>query len=146
MITAERIHSSRWDPPPSWSVWLANEGIDCWKCSIMRTKAPGDWLRHSCDCIFIVFLISCMSCLCGCIFLFCQHSQLDGYPHPRIATPCCVRIPIYWIPENCQQDFNFQEMLDVWSKRTLRVFSTKTKSKETGREDEGGEKGLNNWP
>lgn len=68
MITDVRIHSSRWYPPPSWSVWLSNEGIDWLKCSIMRTKARGDWLRHSCACDFILLLISCMSFVCGFIF------------------------------------------------------------------------------
>ena len=68
MIIDVRIHSSRRYPPPSWSVWLSNEEIDWLKCSIMRTKAQGDWLRHSCACDFILLLISCMSFVFGFIF------------------------------------------------------------------------------
>jgi hypothetical protein len=35
----------------------------------MRTKALGDWLRHSCASVFILCLISCMSFVCEFISL-----------------------------------------------------------------------------
>lgn len=92
MITDVQIHSSRWYPPPSWSVWLSNEGIDWLKCSIMRTKARGDWLRHSCACDFILLLISCMSFVCGFIFFVSptvEPRSLDEFEnwYPLISLP-----------------------------------------------------------